>query len=198
MKKYPDYIKRYKPKGTIVKKVRDIYYVYKATSKRVPGKSYPVQVIEGLVGKIDENGFHESFITLVDSEVVTIREYGFTNYLLLFEENFVLDSSAHRKKADLSIIYRSIIVYLSSNSYLTEESKQPIYGIDELISKYKISITKQIKALLRILELDSLEILDPLKYVCRVKMGNKIFKSELNKIQKDLINKLGVNENEIR
>lgn len=198
MRKYPDYIKNFKPKGTIVKKVRDVYYVYKATSKRVPDKSYPVQVIEGLVGKIDENGFHKSFNTLVDSEVVTVREYGFTNYLLLFEKNFLFDSSHHRKKSEISSIYRSIIVYLSSNSYLTEESEEPIYDINELVGKYKISITKQINAILRILEIDSLDQLEPLKYICRVKMGNKVFKSELNKIQKDLINKLGVGIDELR
>ena len=198
MNKYPDYIKKFRPKGTIVKKVRNDYYVYKATSKRVPGKNYPVQIIEGLVGKIDEKGFHQTYTTLVNSKVVIIRECGFTNYLLLFEKNFLLDSSTHRKKNDLAIIYRSIIVHLSSNSYLIDDEAQPLYNIEELITIYKISMTKQINALLRILELNSLEILEPLKYICRVKMGNKIFKSELNEIQKSLIDKLGVNENEIR
>jgi len=198
MSKYPDFVNRYRPKGTIVKKVRNSYYVYRATSKRVPGKTYPVQVIEGLVGKIDKDGFHESYKTLVDSKEVIIREYGFSNYLLLFEECFIADSNTHRKKSELSNIYRSIIVYLSSNSFLTDDKSQTIYKVDDLVSKYKISITKQIKALLRILELDSLDVLEPLKYICRVKMGNKVFKSKLNKIQKNLIGKLGVSEDGIR
>lgn len=198
MNKYPDYVKKFRPKGTIVKKVRDVYYVYKATSKRVDGKSYPVQVIEGLVGKIDEHGFHTLTRTLIDSESVIIREYGFTNYLLLFEKGFILDTSAHRKKSEIISIYRSIIVHLSSNSYLAYESEVPIYEINELVRRFKISITKQINAILRITEIETLEQLEPLKYICRVKMGNKIFKSDLNKIQKDLIYKLGVNEDEIR
>ena len=46
--KYPDYVKQYRPKGTVVKKVNDTYYAYYATSKRVPGKNYPVQEIKGL------------------------------------------------------------------------------------------------------------------------------------------------------
>lgn len=198
MSKYPDFVKRYKPKGTIVKKVRGDYYVYKATSKRIPGKSYPVQVIEGLIGKIDKDGFHELYNTLVDSRNVIIREYGFSNYLLLFEEAFIADSNTHRRKSELSAIYRSIIVYLSSNSFLTDDESQIIYGVDELVSKFKISMTKQINALLRILELESLNVLEPLKYICRVKMGNKVFKSKLNKIQRDLLDKLRVDEDEIR
>lgn len=198
MKKYPEYIRQFKPKGTIVKKVRDTYYVYKATSKRVEGKSYPVQVIEGLEGRIDEQGFHRLSRTVVANEHVIIREYGFTNYLLLFEKNYILDTQAHRKKKDAIIIYRSLIAYLSSNTYLTDEKDILIYSIDELITKYKISITKQISAILKITEEANLERLEPLKYICRVKMGDKIFKSELSNIQKKLIEVLGVDEDVIR
>lgn len=42
---YPNYVKKYKPKGTIIKKMKDTYYVYYATSKRVPNKKSPIQVI---------------------------------------------------------------------------------------------------------------------------------------------------------
>ncbi len=58
--KYPSYVNKFRPKETIIKKVNDVYYVYKATSKRVEGKKYPVQVIEGIIGKIDEDGFHDT------------------------------------------------------------------------------------------------------------------------------------------
>ena len=57
--RYPDFVKKYRPKGTNVKRVNDIYYAYYATSKRVPDKKYPVQIIEGLAGRIDESGFHD-------------------------------------------------------------------------------------------------------------------------------------------
>lgn len=39
--RYPDYVKQFKLKGTIVKKVNGTYYAYYATSKRVPDKKYP-------------------------------------------------------------------------------------------------------------------------------------------------------------
>ena len=64
--KYPDYVARFRPKGTIVKKVNDVFYVYKATSKRVPGKPYPVQVIGDIVGKITPAGLVENVEVKID------------------------------------------------------------------------------------------------------------------------------------
>ena len=60
----------------MVKKVNDTYYAYYATSKRVPGKNYPVQEIKGLAGKIDRWGFHPLSRAVVDTEHVVIRECG--------------------------------------------------------------------------------------------------------------------------
>ena len=90
------------------------------------------------------------------------------------------------------------IVYLSSNSYLIDNKKIPIYTIEELESIYSISLPKQLNALKKIAEIDTLLILEPLKYICRVYIGNKEFKSDLSQTQKELIMKLGVNEDEIR
>ena len=40
-KKYPDWVQKYRIKGTTVKKKGDSYYLYKRTSRRVKGKKYP-------------------------------------------------------------------------------------------------------------------------------------------------------------
>ena len=37
-KKYPDWVQKYRAKGTTVKKKGDSYYLYKRTSRRVKGK----------------------------------------------------------------------------------------------------------------------------------------------------------------
>ena len=37
-KTYPEWVQKYREKGTTVKKKGDAYYLYKRTSKRVPGK----------------------------------------------------------------------------------------------------------------------------------------------------------------
>ena len=38
---YPEWVQNYRTRGKTVKKVRDTYYLYQRTSKRVPGKKYP-------------------------------------------------------------------------------------------------------------------------------------------------------------
>ena len=41
-KVYPEWVQKYRTQGTTVKKVGDNYYLYKHSSKRVPGKKNPV------------------------------------------------------------------------------------------------------------------------------------------------------------
>ena len=192
---YPDYVKKYKPKGTIVKKMKDTFYVYYATSKRVPDKSYPVQVITGLAGKIDENGFHTLTTAKVNTEHVLIREYGFTNYLLKFEEEYI--SRRSEPKQQKKNLYRSMIVYLSSNSYLNEDPSTHIYTPEEMIELFHIGLPNQITAISKICEIN-LKELEPLKYICCVKMGHRVFYSDISKAQKEILSKLWVTENYLR
>lgn len=192
---YPDYVKRFRPKGTIVKRVNDTYYAYYATSKRVPGKKYPVQIIRGLAGKIDESGFHGLSRAMVDTEHVMIRESGFTNYLLLFEAEYV--SRRKERMRDRRNIYRSMIVYLSNNSWLNDDPGTRIYAPGEMTERFGVGIPNQITALEKLCG-QKLEELEPLKYICSVSMGNRRFESELTQAQKDLLERLGLNENDIR
>lgn len=192
---YPDYVKKYRPKGTIIKKSNETYYVYYATSQRVPGKKYPVQVIKGLAGKIDRNGFHPLSRAVVDTEHVVIRECGFTNFLLKFEEEYISRRSEPIKER--RNIYRSMIVYLSNNSYLNDEPGVTIYPVEELVKNFHIGIPNQITAIRKITEY-CLEDLEPLKYICQVRMGNRVFNSELTEAQKELIERLGIREDELR
>ena len=50
-KKYPDWVQKYRTKGTTVKKKGDSYYLYKRTSRRVKGKKYP-QPVDTYIGVI--------------------------------------------------------------------------------------------------------------------------------------------------
>ena len=45
-KTYPEWVQQYRTRGKTVKKKGDSYYLYKRTSKRVPGKKYPQPDIE--------------------------------------------------------------------------------------------------------------------------------------------------------
>ena len=193
--RYPDYVKRFRPKGTIVKRVNDTYYVYYATSKRVPNKNYPVQVIKGLAGKIDEYGFHKLSKALVDTSHVVIRECGFTNFLLKFEDEYVARRKGPMKER--RNLYRSMIVYLSNHSYLNDEPGTTIYTVKEMVEKFKVGIPNQITVIRRICEYD-LKELEPLKYICSVTLGERRLESELTKSQRELLERMGIREDEIR
>lgn len=76
-KKYPDWVQRYRTKGTTVKKKGNAYYLYKRTSRRVKGKKYP-QPVDTYIGVITPDGVIQSNkkkVTLTDAEV---WEYGFS------------------------------------------------------------------------------------------------------------------------
>lgn len=193
--RYPDFVKQFKPKGTIVKRVNDTYYAYYATSKRVPSKKYPVQVIKGLAGRIDESGFHKLSKAFVETEHVVVRECGFTNFLLKFEEEYI--SRRKERLKERKNLYRSMIVYLSNNSYLNDDPETTIYSAPEMIEKFQIGIPNQITSISKICEYD-LKELEPLKYICSVIMGNRRFESELTQAQKELLERIGITENDIR
>lgn len=193
--KYPDFVKEFRPQGTIVKRVNDTYYAYYATSKRVPGKKYPVQVIKGLAGKIDESGFHELSRNVVDTQHVVIRECGFTNFLLKFEDEYISRRTGPIKER--RNLFRSMIVYMSSNSYLNDEVGTTIYSESEMIEKFQMGIPNQMTAIEKICEYN-LQELEPLKYICSVTMGNRRYESELTKTQIELMEKIGIKENDVR
>lgn len=193
--RYPEYVGLYRPKGTIIKKVNGTYYAYYATSRRVPDKKYPVQVIKGLAGKVDEHGFHPLPKALVDIQKVSIRECGFTNFLLKFEEEYI--SRRQESVKERRNLYRSMIVYLSGNSYLNDDAGTHIYSAGEMASKFHVGIPNQITAIEKICEY-GLGELEPLKYICSVKMGERMFESSLTKAQKELLERIGISEDDVR
>lgn len=76
---YPDWVQEQKTTGTTVKKVGNNYYLYKHSSKRVPGKKNPVPV-DTYIGKITPNGIEKSGSKKVDTNdmEVIVKEYGFS------------------------------------------------------------------------------------------------------------------------
>ena len=79
-KVYPDWVQKHRTRGTTVKKKGDAYYLYKRTSKRVPGKKYP-QPVDTYIGIITPDGVvrtKKKKVTLSDIEV---REYGYSKAL---------------------------------------------------------------------------------------------------------------------
>lgn len=70
---YPDWVEKFHVKGTTIKKIKDNYYLYKATSRYDKAKGYPIS-IQKYIGKITKNGVIEpekiSFTPGIDKIVI--------------------------------------------------------------------------------------------------------------------------------
>lgn len=75
-KKYPDWVQEQRVRGTTVKKKGDTYYLYKRTSRRVPGKKYP-QPVDTYIGIITPEGVIKSEKKKYPLVGYEVREYGF-------------------------------------------------------------------------------------------------------------------------
>lgn len=80
-KVYPEWVQKYREKGTTIKKKGDAYYLYKRTSKRVPGKKYP-QPVDTYVGIITPEGVVKTQRKRVELTDIEVREYGYSRTLL--------------------------------------------------------------------------------------------------------------------
>lgn len=146
--KYPDYVKAFRPKGTVVRLRNNRYLVFRATSRRVPGKSYPVTVIGEQLGWIDSSGFHQQQRILVDFSAGSTYEYGFSNLLLRGEGGFTAKKKeAGIAAADARRIYRSLIVSLSPTSYLSVSGD--ILSCDSIASRYGLNLCRAKADMLR-------------------------------------------------
>lgn len=76
-KRYPEWVQVQRTKGTTVKKKGDNYYLYKRTSKRVPGKKYP-QPVDTYIGIITPDGVVKSEKKKISMEGIEVKEYGFS------------------------------------------------------------------------------------------------------------------------
>lgn len=76
-KRYPDWVQAQRVRGTTVKKKGDTYYLYKRTSRRVPGKRYP-QPVDTYIGIITPEGIIKSEKKKVSLGGIEVREYGFS------------------------------------------------------------------------------------------------------------------------
>lgn len=74
---YPEWVQEHRTRGTTVKKVGGTYYLYKRTSKRVPGKKYP-QPVDTYIGIITPDGVVESKKQKLTTTSVEVKEYGFS------------------------------------------------------------------------------------------------------------------------
>lgn len=183
-KVYPEWVQKYRKKGTTVKKKGDAYYLYKRTSKRVPGKKYP-QPIDTYIGVITPEGIIESGkkkITLSDIEVY---EYGFSYSV------WTLCPESWKKPLgdDWEDVLKIIISIYSPETYLRK---------DKVLKKetdFRYQFPSQIAALKRRMKMErDIEFNDllQLKTIYAVTIDKRTVISKINGEQKEIIGRLSL------
>lgn len=186
-KKYPDWVQAQRIQGTTVKKKGDNYYLYKRTSRRVPGKKYP-QPVDTYIGLITPDGILESGKRKVSLSEIQVWEYGFSNA--------VIQLCPERWKVLLGdkwkAVLKAILLNESKASYVGRNDKEwDTSGVDLghiSIPAHTISLKR------RFLETtgDHFEILEELKRLYLVSVDGKEVLSAVNPEQKKLIERFGL------
>lgn len=105
----PDFAKPYKTKGYDVRLVRGCYQLFKVSSKRVQGKSYP-KLVQTYVGTITEDkGLIPKKVTVQDSSLMV--EYGLSHFILYRYKRAIL-RSFFNNSGSLQTIYMAIVLFM--------------------------------------------------------------------------------------
>ena len=197
---YPEFIRKLRPKGTCLKKAGDIYNVYQVTSKRMPGKKYPMPQTGPLLGYIDEQGFHEKKKQVFDVQDLTSYEYGYTAYLLLHEDDFV----SHFKKSHAKLlvkeakeIFRNMILILSPYSVLAIDTSFQKKSAEELHDLYDVSVCATKSLINRIMPIDE-NIEAGLKCLGCIRTNKKLILSTPCEALKTHLDNIGITEEDLK
>lgn len=197
---YPEFIRKLRPKGTCLKKAGDIYNVYQVTSKRMPGKKYPMPQTGPLLGYIDEQGFHEKKKQVFDVQDLTSYEYGYTAFLLLHEDDFV----SHFKKSHAKLlvkeakeIFRNMILILSPYSVLAIDTSFQKKSAEELHDLYDVSVCATKSLINRIMPIDE-NIEAGLKCLGCIRTNKKLILSKPCEALKTHLDNIGITEEDLK
>jgi len=113
---YPDWVQEHKTRGTAIKKVGSNYYLYKHTSKRVPGKKYP-QPVDTYIGVITPDGVVKTGKKKLSLTAVEVKEYGFSKALW----ELCPEGWKQPLGDDWEDVLAVITVKWSANSYVAKE-----------------------------------------------------------------------------
>ena len=183
---YPDWVQEQKTIGTTVKKVGNNYYLYKHSSKWVPGKKNPVPV-DTYIGKITPAGIERSSSRKIDTTdtEVTVKEYGFSRLV----ELLCPVGWKEPLGKDWQKVLDFIIVRESPESYITQIRKVP-ESLDPHVQlgAQKAALQRRIKKEYGV-EFKELRLLST---VYTVRIAGKNLISKISDEQEKLLKKLGL------
>lgn len=187
---YPDWVQQYRVRGTTVKKKADNYYLYKRTSKRVPGKKYP-QPVDTYIGVITPEGVIDAQKKVVPAvSGCEVYEYGFSKTIqTICPEQwktangkdwqkilFVLIS----KHSELSYIKHEFVIP-DEKEFRTAWNSQYASLIRDIYKQYKVQRSE----------------LEKLKTIFIVYIGKSRFMSHISEEQKNILNRLNISGMEV-
>lgn len=122
MSAYPDWVNQHKEKGTSIKQVGNSFYLYKSTSKRVPGMKYP-QPVQEFLGTITRDGLIKSSARKISTDEVYVFEFGFSFTLSRVVPQKFRKDIGDETKAHYALL--NIIRHYSPDSYLLRGQSLP-------------------------------------------------------------------------
>jgi hypothetical protein len=187
MSNYPDWVNTFKEKGTSVKKVGNEYYLYRSTSKRVPGKKYP-QPVQEYIGTITREGVMKTHVRKISTDRVKVYEYGMSFVLqLLLPETFLINS---HDKETLRYAFLHIVRQVSPKSYLLRSTDLPS------LSDLHINLNVQCKRYERLTGIH-IEDLRPLSELYLIETKECDMLSEVTSEMIEILARLGVEINAV-
>lgn len=183
-KVYPEWVQAQRVRGTTVKKKGDSYYLYKRTSKRVPGKKYP-QPVDTYIGIITPEGVIQTEKKKVSLSNIIVREFGFSKAI------WELCPEAWKKAVgeEWEDVLRKIIIDKSPESYLGMDyrSKSP----EEFHCSFGAQVSMLSRRIFKQYKIDWTE-LETLKTIYLVRIGKEEAVSQINAEQQALLDRIGV------
>jgi hypothetical protein len=166
-----------------VKKKGDAYYLYKRTSKRVPGKKYP-QPVDTYVGIITPEGVLESKKKKVELSNIEVWEYGFSKAIL------ELCPEGWKKPLgdEWEDVLRLIICGWSDASYLHREK---LKDKDGFRCQFNVQASSLSRRIWKEHEVDIKE-LSSLKKIYLLKIGKENVLSKIGPEQEEILIRLGL------
>jgi hypothetical protein len=187
MSKYPYWVNAFKEKGTSIKKVGNEYYLYRSTSKRVPGKKYP-QPVEEYIGIITRDGVKKTKVKKISTDTVKVYEYGMSFALqALLPKEFLVNS---HDEETLRFAFLHIVKHFSPRSYLLRNIDLPP------LSDLHINLSAQIKRYERLTGI-SVKDLQPLSEWYLVETKECDMLSEVTSEMREIMKRPGVEIDEI-
>ena len=183
-KVYPEWVQRYRTRGMTVKKKGEAYYLYKRTSKRVPGKKYP-QPVDTYVGLITPAGVIQSDKKKVALSNIEVREYGFTKAV----QELCPVEWKKPLGADWEAVLNIIILKHSPESYLKDRNDQK--KEDDFHYQFAAQTASLSRRLQKKYGKDLVE-LEKLKTIYLVRIGKNEVVSAISPAQQEIVDELGL------